>query len=227
MVEVVQNAFRQASQDTQVRCVLITGNGNTFSAGHDIGEILKAEGQSFRVHLQQTYNPLILQIRRLEKPVIAAINGTAAGAGLGIALACDLRIAAVDANFVVGFMGIGLAPDSGVALFLPVLIGLGRAIQFTFTNEPINAGQALAWGMINRIVPAENLVTISMAYARQLAQGPVHAMGLAKRDYNKSMLGNLEEVLDYEAHLQEIAGRGEEHREGVRAFIEKRPPIFI
>jgi 2-(1,2-epoxy-1,2-dihydrophenyl)acetyl-CoA isomerase len=134
--------------------VVITGSGNVFGAGHDITEMLQAAGQvSYREHLQQTYNPLILKIRRLEKPVIAAVNGMCAGASLGIALACDLRIAADEAKFVVGFSGIGLVPDSGVSLFLPAIIGLGRAAEYYYSNEPITAETALKWGMVNRVVP--------------------------------------------------------------------------
>jgi 2-(1,2-epoxy-1,2-dihydrophenyl)acetyl-CoA isomerase len=168
-----------------------------------------------------------LQIRRLEKPVLAALNGSVAGAGLGIALACDLRIAAENARLIVGFLGIGLAPDSAVSLFLPLLAGLGRAAEHAFTNQPISAELALAWGLVNRVVPASELSQSAREMAESLAQGPVHAMGLAKRAFNKAVLGNLEQVLDYEAHTQDIAGKGSEHKEGVAAFLEKRPPRYI
>jgi 2-(1,2-epoxy-1,2-dihydrophenyl)acetyl-CoA isomerase len=170
--------------------------------------------------------PLVLQIRRLEKPVIAAVNGAAAGAGLGIALACDLRIAAQSARFIVGFIGIGLACDSAVSLFLPSLIGIGRAAEFAFFNEPIQAQQALEWGLVNRVVPDSELQERAYEWATQLAQGPIHAMGLAKRDFNKAIYWNLEQVLDYEAHNQDIAGNGAEHKEGVQAFREKRPAQY-
>jgi 2-(1,2-epoxy-1,2-dihydrophenyl)acetyl-CoA isomerase len=192
-----------------------------------LSEFRQVEDLSYRRHLQKTYNPLILQIRRLGKPVLAAIQGAVSGAALGIALACDLRIAAEQARFVVGFGGIGLAPDSGVSVLLPALIGLGRALEFTFSNAPIGADQALAWGLVNRVVPAAALHEQAFAWARQLAGGPVHAMGLAKRDYNQAVLAHLEAVLDYEAHIQEIAGAGDEHQEGVSAFLEKRPPDFL
>lgn len=222
----LQAAFRQAERERQVRCVLLTARGKAFSGGQDLGEIQQAQGTSFRQHLQQTYNPLILQIRRLEKPVLAAINGSVSGAALGVALACDLRIAADSARFVVGFTGIGLAPDSAVSLLLPALIGLGRATEFTFSNLPVSAEQALEWGLVNHVVPAAELPTQASAFAQLLAQGPLGAYGLAKRAFNKAVLPNLEEVLDYEGHLQEIAARGPEHREGVAAFLEKRPPNF-
>jgi 2-(1,2-epoxy-1,2-dihydrophenyl)acetyl-CoA isomerase len=172
----------------------------------------------------ETYNPLVVQIRRLEKPVIAEIQGTVAGAALGVALACDLRIASEEARFLVGFLGIGLAPDSAVSLFLPALVGLGRAMEMATMNTPVSAQQALAWGLVNRIVPLNRLHESSLELASILKKGPVHAMGLAKRDFNRAVYPHLEQVLDYEAHIQEIAHQGFEHKEGVRAFIEKRPP---
>ena len=227
MIEAAQAAFKQAGRDSQVRCVLLSGNGNVFSAGQDITEVKQAEDTSFRYHLLHTYNPLVLQIRQLEKPVMAAINGAVSGAALGIALACDLRIAADTARFVVGFLGIGLGPDSAVSLFLPALIGLGRATEYTFSNAPIFADQALALGLVNRVVPAAELSQRAFEWASLLALGPVHAFGLSKRAFNKAVLGNLEQVLDYEAHIQDIASRGVEHKEGVRAFLEKRSPQFV
>lgn len=226
MVAQLQMALKEAARDTQVRCVLLTGSGSNFSAGQDVKEIHQAEGISFRQHLLKTYNPLILQIRRLEKPILASINGAVAGAALGIVLACDLRLASEAARFVVGFLGIGLAPDSAVSLLLPGLIGLGRAAEAAFTNEPISAEQALRWGLVNKVVPAAVLETSALEWAHRLAQGPTHAIGLAKRDFNRSLLANLEQVLDYEAYTQDIAGQGEEHKEGVEAFIQKRQPQF-
>jgi 2-(1,2-epoxy-1,2-dihydrophenyl)acetyl-CoA isomerase len=154
------------------------------------------------------------------------VQGTAAGAALGIALACDLRIAAEDARLVVGFLGIGLAPDSGVSLFLPALAGLGRAAEAAFSNEPIPATQALEWGLVNRLAPSAELAAQAFDWAATLAQGPVGVMGLTKRAFNKAIYPNLEQALDYEAHLQEIASQGEELKEGASAFLEKRLPNF-
>lgn len=227
LIFALQDAFRQAAREEGVRVVLLQAWGAAFSAGQDLTELEQVQGQSLRQHLQCTYNPLILQIRRLEKPVVAAVHGAVAGAALGVALACDIRLAAEGTRFVVGFNGIGLAPDSGVALLLPALIGLGRASEFAFTNEPILAEQALAWGLVNRLVAPERLHEEALALAHRLAQGPVRAMGLTKRAFNRAVLPHLETVLDYEAHVQDIAGRGAEHREGVRAFLEKRPPRFV
>jgi len=205
MIAAAQAAFKAAASDPQTRCVLLTGSGSAFSAGQDVSEFRQGGEVPIRYHLLRTYNPLILQIRRLEKPVLAAINGVVSGAALGIALACDLRMAADTASFVVGFLGMS---------------------EFTFSNAPIDAGQALAWGLVNRVAPAAELASQARDWARQLAHGPVGAMGLAKRDFNKAVLGNLEGVLDYEAHIQEIAGKGREHQEGVAAFLEKRSPEF-
>jgi 2-(1,2-epoxy-1,2-dihydrophenyl)acetyl-CoA isomerase len=227
MIAALQGALKQAARDPSVRCVLLTGNGKVFSAGQDLKDVQSAQGESFRAHLLRTYNPLILQIRELEKPILAAINGPVAGAALGIALACDLRIAADTARLVVGFSGIGLAPDSAVSLFLPLLAGLGRASEYAFTNEPIPAEQALRWGLVNRVVPADRLIQAAWEMAEGLTQGPIQAMGLAKRAFNKAVLGNLEQALDYEAHLQDIAGKGAEHLEGVSAFLEKRAPRYL
>ena len=224
MIAELQAALKQAAEDAGVRCVVLTGAGSSFCAGHDITEMLAAQGQdiSYREHLQQTYNPLILQLRRLEKPVIAAVNGPVAGAGLGIALACDMRIAAETALFTVGFSGIGLVPDSAVSLLLPALIGLGRATEFTFNNQPITTTQALEWGLVNQIVPESELMAEAAKVAAALASGPISAYGLTKRLFNKSVLPNLEEALEYEAELQEFASKGDEHVRGVKAFLEKR-----
>lgn len=226
MIQQLQVAFVQAGRDAQVRCVLLTAAGNTFSAGQDLTEMQSKSGSSFRAHLLQTYNPLILQIRRLEKPVVAAIHGAVTGAGLGIVLACDLRIASQAARFIVGFSGIGLAPDSAVSIFLPQLIGLGRASEVTFFNTPIDANQALDWGLVNRVVSIDELQSEALEWTKQLTLAPIHAIGLTKRNFNRAVLPDLEAILDYEAHNQETAGRGAEHKEGLEAFMGKRSPDY-
>ena len=225
LIIALQQALDEAQADN-IRCVVLTGKGKLFSAGQDVSVLQTEEPMDIGFHLRRTYNKMIMQIRELEKPVIAAINGTVAGAALGIALACDLRIAAEGARFVVGFLGIGLVPDSAVSLFLPQLIGLGRAAEYAFSNQPIDSQQALAWGLVNRLVPAEELQTTAAQVAQMLALGPVGAYGLTKKSFNKAVLPNLAEVLEYEAELQSIAGEQAEHKEGVAAFIEKRPPDF-
>jgi len=227
LIRELQSAFKQAARDAQTRVIVLTGVGRIFGAGQDIEEILSdGENLSYLAHLREAYNPLILQIRQIEKPIIAAINGPCAGASLGVALACDLRIATDSARFVVGFNGIGLVPDSGVSILLPALIGLGRTLEFTFSNQPINAQKALEWGLVNRVARHEDLQTETIAYATALSKGPIGAFGLSKRLYNKAVLPNLAEMLEYEGQLQEIAGKSAEHREGVAAFIEKRAPNF-
>ena len=188
MIEAAQKAFREAEREAQVRCVLLTGAGHVFSAGQDVTVFEQIKPGDIRFHLQRTYNLLILQIRRLEKPVLAVVNGTAAGAALGIALACDLRLAAEEARFVVGFLGIGLAPDSGVSLFLPAIIGLGRATEFTYTNEPISASQALAWGLVNRVVPAAQLEEVAYTWAEVLGPGSLASDGPGKTRFQQSDL---------------------------------------
>ncbi len=229
MILELQNALNEAEQNDEVRCILITGTGNSFSAGQDISEManVRATEISYHEHLRETYNPLILKIRQIEKPVIAVINGTVAGAGLGIALACDLRIAEENARFTVGFTGIGLVPDSGVSLLLPALIGLARATEATFSNLPISAEDALAWGMVNRLVPAEDLAQTAQQIAMMLALGPVKTYGATKKAFNRAVLPNLEKVLEYEGELQEIAGKSEEHKIGVKAFLKKERPDFL
>ena len=223
MIGLTRRAIRNAADDPQVRCVLLTGGGKHFSTGHDLNEVLEVKDESFYDHLQGTFNPLVMQIRTLQKPVIASINGPAAGAALGVALACDLRIASEEAQFMVGFLGVGLSLDAGVSFFLPRLIGLGRAAEYAFTNQPITAQQALEWGLVNRLAPADQLRHQAHVWALEIARGPVGAMGLAKRAFNKAMFANLEQVLDYEAHIQDVARQGGEFKEGLQAFLEKRP----
>ena len=229
MILELQSALEDAATDDKVRCIVLTGAGNSFSAGQDISEMedVQEAEVSYHKHLRETYNPLILKIRQIEKPVIAAINGTVAGAGLGIALACDLRIAADNAKFTVGFTGIGLVPDSGVSLLLPALIGLGRATEYTFSNLPISAQDALSWGMVNRLVPAEDLAATATQISMMIAMGPVKAFGATKKTFNHAMLPNLKEMLEYEGELQEIAGKSEEHKIGVKAFLKKEYPNFL
>ena len=222
----LKDAFNRADTDQDIRSIILTGNGKIFSAGQDIKAIDVKGHISFRKHLNNSYHPLIIQIRQLEKPILAAINGTVAGASLGIVLACDLRIASDNARFLTAFSGIGLAPDSAVSLLLPSFIGLGRAAEAAYFNKPINADQALAWGLVNKVVPLDELLAEAKSWAEKLADGPTGAIGLTKRDFNKAMLRNLKEVLDFEADVQEIAGKAPEHKEGLAAFIEGREPDY-
>lgn len=227
MVDELLKILKRAAADDEIRCLVLTGAGRVFSAGQDVGIIAERQGAiSFRQHLQQTYNRVILRMRRLEKPIVGAINGAAAGAGLGVALATDLRVAAESARFVFGFTGIGLSADSGTSLILPLLVGLTKATEMAFTNAPLAADQALAYGLVNRVVPDSELAAAAAEMAASLASGPTRALGLTKRAFNRAILEGLEQTLDYEAYLQNIASQTEDHREGVRAFMEKRPSDF-
>ena len=223
----LQSALSEAANDSEVRCVVLTGVGDFFSAGQDLYEFHQAQDLSCKEHIEATYNPLVLQLRYIEKPVLGSIRGAVAGAALGIALACDLRIVAEGTQFTVGFLGVGLVPDSAVSLLLPAMMGLGRASEFTFSNAPFNAQQALAWGIANRVVPGNDLESETARWGFQLAQGPVNTMGLAKRTFNRAVLPNLEDVLSFEARTQAVAQHGYEHHEGVQAFLEKRHPKFL
>jgi 2-(1,2-epoxy-1,2-dihydrophenyl)acetyl-CoA isomerase len=227
MIEELLDALKKAAGDDSVRCLVLTGAGNMFSAGQDVAAFAQAEGRvSFREHLARSYNRVIARLRNLEKPIVCAINGAAAGAGLGIALATDLRIAARRARFVFGFTGIGLTCDSGTSLTLPLLVGLARASELAFTNAPISAEEALAYGMVNRVVEDEELPRASAELAGEIARGPTRALGLTKRAFNRAHLSQLDAVLRYEGYLQDIAGGTQDHREGLAAFLEKRQPSY-
>ena len=162
----------------------------------------------------------------LEKPIVGAINGPAVGAGLGLALATDLRVAAESATFIYGFVGIGLSADSGTSLAMPLQIGLARSVEMAFTNRAVTAEEALDWGLVNQVVPDDRLEEAVAELATRLAGGPTRAYGLSKRAINRATMALLKETLEYEAELQEIAGRTEDHAEGVAAFLEKRDPRF-
>jgi 2-(1,2-epoxy-1,2-dihydrophenyl)acetyl-CoA isomerase len=225
MISELQRALIDAEQNPQASCIVITGGGKVFSAGQDITEMKRGTEISYREHLNKTYNPLIVQIRKMGKPVVAAVNGPCAGAAFGIALACDLRIAKSSAYFVVGFSGIALAPDSGVSLLLPTYIGLGRAQEYFYSNKPITAQQAYEWGMVNQ-VGGFNFQALVSRVAGTLASGPLEAFAAGKKAFNEAVIPNLEQVLNYEGILQEEAGKSAEHREGVAAFLGKRAPKF-
>ncbi len=224
------DALKQVERDSEVRCVVLTGAGKNFSAGQDLVAFMEGharpEGIDFRAHLQKGYHAMVLRIRAMDKPVIAAVNGAAAGAGLGIACACDLRHASENAKFRSAFIGIGLAPDSALSYMLPRLIGFGRALEMALTNEMIDAKQARAYGLVNRVMPADELMPQTMEFAKKLAQAPTRGIGLTKRDFNRSLFADLEGALDYEAYVQNVAGATDDHREGVKAFLEKRPPQY-
>ena len=219
-------AIRAAGRDGAVRALVLTGAGSAFCAGQDLREASGPEAPPLSTVLRQTYNPLILAMRRLDKPIVAAVNGVAAGAGLALALACDLRIAADTATFVLAFGRIGLVPDSGTTWFLPRLVGPARAAELALVGDPLTAADAERWGLVNRVVPAAAVLDEAQALAARLAVAAPLAVAMTKRAINRSLDATLEAQLDDEAALQGVAGRSADHREGVAAFLEKRPPRF-
>jgi 2-(1,2-epoxy-1,2-dihydrophenyl)acetyl-CoA isomerase len=218
-------AIKAAGRDDAVRAVVLTGEGRGFCSGADLrggsGE------RDFRRVLTAEYNPLITAIRELPKPMIAAVNGVAAGAGMSLALACDLVYAADDARLILAFGRIGLVPDSGVTRTLVRALGRHRAAALIFGGEPLSAADALAAGLVTSVVPAAELGSAVQAAAVRLAAAPTRAIGLAKRAINHAEDALLSESLAMEAALQELAGRTEDHAEGVAAFGEKREPRFV
>jgi 2-(1,2-epoxy-1,2-dihydrophenyl)acetyl-CoA isomerase len=214
---------RAAQRD--VRTLVITGAGRGFCVGQDVGEFPRdaaAVGELLRRH----FNPAIRALRGLRKPVIAAINGPAAGAGLALALACDLRLAAASASLVPAFAGIGLVPDSGLSHTLPRLIGSAAAFDWIVSGRRIAAPEAAAMGLVMRVVEDADLAAATDALATQLAAGPTAAIGLTKGLIGRSLESSLDDQLEEEARLQAIAAAGADFAEGVAAFLEKRPPRF-
>jgi 2-(1,2-epoxy-1,2-dihydrophenyl)acetyl-CoA isomerase len=231
MTTELAQVVQQLQQDAEVRCVILTGAGRAFSSGQDLGDLkTKYANADFVPHLaedlRRRYNPVVLGLRALAKPVIAAVNGVAAGAGLSLALACDLRIAADKASFIEVFINVGLVPDSGNTFFLPRLIGLGKAMELCFTGDKVSAADALTLGLVNKVVPAEELMSATQELAQKLAKLPTAGIGLTKRLLYQSLNSDLESQLEAEAVAQETAGLTADHREGVQAFFEKRPPNF-
>ena len=219
-------ALKAAERDAAVRVVILTGAGRAFSAGQDLKERQASDAADLGTEIRLRFNPIVLAMRRLEKPIIGAINGVAAGAGCSVALACDLRIASENASFIEVFGRVGLVPDTGSTWFLPRLIGYARAAEMIFTADAIDAATAERIGLVNRVVPADQLMPEARALAARLATGAPLALALAKRGLQQALESGLEAQLEYEAQLQAIAGRSADHAEGVAAFVEKRPARF-
>lgn len=230
MTRELMDALKQVERDESIRCVVLTGAGKNFCAGQDLTAFLKRrdgpDAISVREHLVNGYNKVVTKIRTIEKPVIAVVNGAAAGAGLGICCACDLRYASENAKFRMAFIGIGLSPDSGTSFLLSRIIGLGRASEMALMNELMDAREAYAAGLVNKIFPPEELMDACMTLAKQLATAPTRGIGLTKRALNRALVTDLEGALDYEAYLQDIAVETQDHREGVKAFLGKRAASF-
>jgi 2-(1,2-epoxy-1,2-dihydrophenyl)acetyl-CoA isomerase len=224
----VHAAFRDALEQAgaaEVRAVVVTGAGRGFCAGQDLGEFSDVD-HDIAAHLEATYHPNVRAIRALEKPVIAAVNGAAAGAGLSLACVCDYRIAADNASFVPGFIGIGLVPDSGGSFFIARLLGPARAFSWMSSNRKLTAAEAHAWGLVDEVVEAEELLTRARELAASYAAAPTRGVGMTKRLFDHASTATLDEQLALEAELQTAATKTEDFREGVTAFLEKRPPRF-
>ncbi|HEX7065027.1 MAG TPA: enoyl-CoA hydratase-related protein [Bacillales bacterium] len=218
------DALKQAGKDSEVRVVVLTGEGRAFCSGQDLADV--GEDVDFAEVLRKGYNPIIETLTGMEKPVVAAVNGTAAGAGVSLALACDFRLAHEKASFVEAFINIGLVPDSGNLYFLPRLIGHAKALELAVLGEKVKAAKAEELGLVTKVVPADDWETEVQAFAERLASMPTKAIGLIKRYMQKSWENDLGEVLENEAYAQKIAGSTEDFKEGVQAFLEKRKPKF-
>jgi 2-(1,2-epoxy-1,2-dihydrophenyl)acetyl-CoA isomerase len=232
----VYNAFNRAlhqrlgdalaeAADPEVRAVVVTGAGRGFCSGQDLKEFQELPG-GIRDALEQTYHPNIRAIRALEKPVLAAINGATAGAGLSLACACDVRIASSEASFVPGFVGIGLVPDSGGTWFIHRLLGYARAFEWMVSNRRLSADEALIWGLVSEVVPAERFEKRTGELAEWYAELPTRAVAMTKQLFEHAQTASLDEQLELEGRSQEAATGTEDFAEGVQAFLEKRLAAF-
>jgi len=222
--------LRAVREDSSIRAVVLTGAGKAFCSGQDLNDrsAMQKSGETISLgdSVRNRYNPIISELTGMEKPVIAAVNGVAAGAGASLALACDIRFITPETRFIEAFVRIGLVPDSGSSYFLPRLVGLGRALEIAMTGRDVGAEEAVSIGLANRIIPKEQLMEETMAFAKKLAEGPTVAIGLIKKAIYRGMEADLEEVLEMEAQFQEKAGRTLDFLEGVQAFVEKRKPNY-
>lgn len=216
--------LKKANKDADIRAIVLTGAGRAFCSGQDLSDV---KGEiDFGEILRKRYNPLIETLAWIEKPVIAAVNGTAAGAGVSLALACDFRLAHEKASFVEAFINIGLVPDSGNLYFLPRIVGHAKAMELAVLGEKVRANEAKEIGLVTKVISADDWDSEVSAFAERLANMPTKAIGLIKRYMRKSWESDLSEVLDHEAYAQKIAGESDDYHEGVQAFLEKRKPDF-
>lgn len=221
----MQEALK-ACREQDVRCVMITGAGKAFSAGQDLAEMVDPQGPGMQRILSEHYNPIILAIRELEKPVVAAVNGVAAGAGANIALCCDVVVAAASASFIQAFSKIGLIPDSGGTYFLPRLIGWQKASAIMMLGDKVPAAEAERIGMIYKVLPDDSFATDALTIARTLAAMPTRGLAFTKKVLSLSFDQSMEQQLHSEDIFQQQAADTADYREGVAAFLEKRPPVF-
>jgi 2-(1,2-epoxy-1,2-dihydrophenyl)acetyl-CoA isomerase len=229
MLQELHAAFAQAAGDKATRCVLLTGAGKGFCPGQDLAnvqEMSRGGKPAYGEHIRSNYNPLILAMTRLPKPIVAAINGVAAGAGMSLAIACDVRVASEKASFLQAFVNIGLVPDSGSTWFLPRLIGRQRALELMLSGRKLSAAEALEWGLVNQVVSPEQLMEEATKVAARYAAAPTYAIGQIKRNVDFAESHSLEETLALEAKSQAECGLSADHQEGIQAFLEKRTPAY-
>jgi 2-(1,2-epoxy-1,2-dihydrophenyl)acetyl-CoA isomerase len=222
----LQNILDKCNENKSIRAIMITASGKAFCAGQDLAEATNKNGPSLTEIVENHYNPIIRKIRNIEKPVVAAVNGVAAGAGASLALCCDIVLCNENATFIQAFSKIGLIPDSAATFFLPRLIGMQRATALMMSAEPIVASEALKMGMIYKIFSNDDFESCSLDFVSKLSQMPTKGLGLTKRLLNSSYSNNLEEQLEMEKQCQEIAGKTNDFDEGVQAFLDKRKPNF-
>lgn len=222
----LREALESLAVDRAVRAVILTGAGRAFCAGQDLAERDQPNAAPLEVEVRERYNPIIRALRSMGQPVIAAVNGVAAGAGASLAFACDLRIAAEEARFVLAFGRIGLVPDSGATWFLPRLVGPAKAAELALVGDPIDAAEALRIGLVSRVVPGDQLAAEARALAERLAAGAPLALSLTKGALERALTIDLDEALEGEAKLQGITGASADHAEGLAAFRDKRSPRF-
>ena len=222
----MQDVLKAIAKDESVRVVVLTGEGRAFCAGQDLKESSLSANRSFMESLQKRYNPIIRAMRSLPKPLICRLNGVAAGAGCSIALACDLIIASEEATLTEVFINIGLVPDSGSSFFLPRLVGMAKAFELCTMGTKVKAREAVDLGLINRAVAHDQLDAAVAEYTSYFANAPTRSIGLIKKMLQKSAHATLDEMLEYEAWCQEIAGSSADYKEGVAAFLAKRKPRF-
>ena len=229
MLQELHAAFAKAAGDKATRCVLLTGAGKGFCPGQDLAnvqEMSRGGKPAYGEHIRSNYNPLILAMARLTKPIVAAINGVAAGAGMSLAMACDVRIASEKASFLQAFVNIGLVPDSGSTWFLPRLVGRQRALELMLSGRKLSAVEALEWGLVNQVVSPEQLMDEATKVAARYAAAPTYAIGQIKRNIDFAESHSLEETLALEAKSQAECGLSADHQEGMQAFLEKRTPVY-
>lgn len=222
----LQAALKAVKKDAEVRVVVLTGEGKAFCSGQDLKAAAATPNRSFSDSIHKRYNPIIKAIRNLPKPVICRLNGVAAGAGCSFAVACDMIVAAEEAKLIEVFVNIGLVLDSGSSYFLPRLVGSSKAFELATMGTRISGSQAVELGLVTKAVPLAELDDAVKAYTDYYAQAPTRAIGLMKKMLNKSQGASLEEMLDYEAYCQDIAGATYDYKEGTTAFLEKRKPSF-